>query len=124
MNIKNLLSMVLTSALIFGSSQLVFAQKGSGYMKDGAEVIKIIERPGYFETHGNVFQIQPGMYEFKVTNKAGKDAGFVLGREGESDQVIIIKEGETGSLKTELKTGKYVYYCPIIPTAHYSIIVK
>lgn len=89
-----------------------------------SKTIKITEHPGYFETDGNVFQIEPGSYTFDVTNNAKKDAGFVISREGEPDQAIMIKNGSSGTLTRELKSGTYTYYCPIIPTGKYTIVVK
>ena len=93
--------------------------------------IKIIERPGYFETWGNVFDIPAGKYKFVVKNMSGKDAGFVFNRgqnnvttDRTSMKVILLKNGEEGSLTLNLEKGNYTYFCPIIPTPPYPLRVK
>lgn len=98
---------------------------------DSIETIKIIERPGYFETHGNVFDIPEGKYTFVVKNMSGKDAGFVFNKgqnnvttDNTSVKVILLKNGEQGSFTLNLKKGDYTYFCPIIPTPPYPLRVK
>ena len=91
---------------------------------DGTEKIRIVERPGYFETHGNIFNRAAGKVVFEVDNKSGKDAGFVLTQPGRDPLVIGIKNGESGRLEVDLKPGSYEYYCPIIPTAKYPLTVQ
>lgn len=93
--------------------------------------IKIIERPGYFETHGNVFDIPAGKYKIVVKNMSGKDAGFVFNNgqnnvttDKTSMKVILLKNGEQGSFTLNLKKGNYTYFCPIIPTPPYPLRVK
>lgn len=89
-----------------------------------ANSIHVIEHPGYFETKSSIFEIESGTYEFVVDNRSGKDAGFVIAREGMEPVVIGIENGKTGRVEVELKGGDYSYYCPIIPTPHYPINVK
>lgn len=93
--------------------------------------ITIIERPGYFETQGNVFDIPPGKYRIVVKNMSGKDAGFVfnsgqnnINTDKSSIKVILLKNGEEGSFSVNLQKGNYTYFCPIIPTPPYPIRVK
>ncbi|MCG8688475.1 MAG: cupredoxin domain-containing protein [Desulfobacterales bacterium] len=97
----------------------------------GSQTITIIERPGYFETHGNVFDIPAGKYKFIVKNMSGKDAGFVFNKgqnnvttNNSSMKVILIKNGEQGSFTVNLTKGNYTYFCPIIPTPPYPLRVK
>ncbi|MCE5249367.1 hypothetical protein LLG96_04020 [bacterium] len=86
--------------------------------------IRVIEHPGYFETIGDIYDINPGTYQFEVENKSNKDAGFVLMREGEKPITRMIKTGEKVSVQVELKSGDYTYYCPLIPTPSYPLRVK
>lgn len=97
----------------------------------GAKTIMVIERPGYFETQGAVFDIPAGEYEIVVKNLSGKDAGFVFNRgqnnvttDDTSMKVILLKNGEQGSIKVNLSKGDYTYFCPIIPTPPYPLRVK
>lgn len=93
-------------------------------MKGGKDTIRIVEKAGYFETHGNIFNRDAGPVVFEVQNDSGKDAGFVLARTGKDPLVITIENGKNGTLKTVLEPGEYEYYCPIIPTAKYPLSVK
>ena len=86
--------------------------------------IRVVEHPGYFETTGSVFQIEAGNYTFRVTNRSGKDAGFVLNREGRPPVVLMVAQGETKSLEVALESGSYTYSCPLIPTPPYPLLVK
>lgn len=95
------------------------------------KTITIIERPGYFETRGNVFDIPAGKYKIVVKNMSGKDAGFVFNRgqnniatDKTSMKVILLKNGEQGDFKLNLTKGSYTYFCPIIPTPPYPLRVK
>jgi hypothetical protein len=92
--------------------------------KEPFTTIMIIEHPGYMETLGDVYNIEPGEYNFVVANKSGKDGGFVLEREGEKPKVIMIEHDHTGILRAVLRSGSYRYYCPMIPTPFYPVKVK
>lgn len=98
---------------------------------DKSRTITIIEKPGYFETQGNVFNIPAGKYTFVVKNWSGKDAGFVFNNgqnnvttDDSSVKVILLKNGEAGSFTVNLSKGNYTYFCPIIPTPPYPLRVK
>ena len=98
---------------------------------DQSHTITIIEKPGYFETQGNVFDIPAGKYTFVVKNWSGKDAGFVFNSgqnnittDSSSMKVILLKNGEEGRFKVNLSKGNYTYFCPIIPTPPYPLRVK
>jgi hypothetical protein len=115
------------SIAAFACFFLAIAVAGAGEPK----TITIIERPGYFETHGDVFDISPGKYEIVVENRSGKDAGFVFNRgrnnvttDNTSLEVILLKDGERGSINVDLSPGNYTYFCPIIPTPPYPLRVK
>ncbi len=95
------------------------------------KAVTVIERAGYFETHGNVFDIPGGKHKFVVKNMSGKDAGFVFNRgrnniaaDKTSMKVILIKNGEQGEITLNLTKGDYTYFCPIIPTPPYPLRVK
>lgn len=120
---KKVLTLVVT-LVIFGIVSTTFAA-------ERYKTITIIERPGYFETQGDVFDIGTGKYKFVVINKSGKDAGFVFNKgqnnittDKTSLKVILLKNGEQGSFTLTLSEGNYTYFCPIIPTPPYPIRVK
>jgi plastocyanin len=118
---------LLTLMIAFSSLWLMSTSAAA----DETKTINIVERPGYFETWGNVFDIPAGKYKFIVKNMSGKDAGFVF-NEGQNNvttdktsmKVILLKDGEEGSFTLNLKKGNYSYFCPIIPTPPYPLRVK
>ena len=120
---KKIVTLVITLAIFSIISTAVAA--------DRYATITIIERPGYFETQGDVFDIPAGKYKFVVINKSGKDAGFVFNQgannvttDKTSMKVILLKNGEQGEFTLNLAKGSYSYFCPIIPTPPYPLRVK
>mgnify|MGYP000027953853 CR=1 FL=1 len=116
-----------TIVIIFASLCLI----STAAQADSNKTITIIEHPGYFETQGDVFDISAGKYKIIVKNWSGKDAGFVFNRgqnnvttDKTSMEVILLKNGEQGSIKLNLSKGDYTYFCPIIPTPPYPLRVK
>lgn len=117
----------LTTVVIFASLCLAFSVAAA----DKSHTITIIEKPGYFETQGSVFDIPAGKYTFVVKNWSGKDAGFVFNSgqnnvttNDSSMKVILLENGEEGSFTINLTKGNYTYFCPIIPTPPYPLRVK
>ena len=117
-----------TMLLIFFASLFLIS---TAVASDQSKTITVIERPGYFETQGDVFDIPAGKYTFVVKNRSGKDAGFVFNRgqnnvttDDTSMKVILLKNGEQGSFTVNLSKGDYTYFCPIIPTPPYPLRVK
>ena len=120
---KKLSTLVITFASLCLISTAAVADK--------SKTITIVEKPGYFETQGDVFDIPTGKYKFVVKNQSGKDAGFVFNKgqnnittDDTSIKVILIKNGEEGSFTVHLSKGNYTYFCPIIPTPPYPLRVK
>lgn len=109
----------------------IFSVISTVFAADRYKTITITERPGYFETQGDVFDIGAGNYKFVVINKSGKDAGFVFNKgqnnittDKTSMKVILLKNGDQGSFTLTLPKGNYTYFCPIIPTPPYPMRVK
>lgn len=120
---KKLFTLVITFAM--------FSVMSTAFAADEYKTITIIERPGYFETKGDVFDITAGKYKFVVINKSGKDAGFVFNKgannistDKSSMKVILLKNGEQDSFTLTLSAGNFTYFCPIIPTPPYPVRVK
>lgn len=116
-----------TMVIIFVSLGLITTAVAA----EKSKTIRVTERPGYFETQGDVFDISPGKYKFVVKNLSGKDAGFVFNSgqnnittDSSSMKVILLKNGEEGSFTVNLSKGNYTYFCPIIPTPPYPLRVK
>lgn len=79
-----------------------------------------------------VFDLKPGKYVFRVTNKnVPYPLGFWLRGEGLIDRARLpsvsgggLSKGTTKDYPIELKAGEYVYSCPLNPTPDYKLIVK
>ena len=86
--------------------------------------IIITEYQGYFETIGDIFEIEPDEYVFFVYNKTDKDSRFTLSKDGRVIKAFEVKPGRVGEHRVKLTSGSYSYYCPKIPVPHYQIKVK
>lgn len=128
---KNLISALAMTSLLFITSSLK-AQT----MEENVTIIELTQTMGAFQTHE--LNLTPGKYQFRVVNKnVEKDLGFVIQNEKDKGLDVMktaiensfttdyVKKGEaqyTGIV--ELKTGNYIYSCPLNPTPHYRLIVK
>lgn len=129
---KTILAFVFVAAATLFSTNTVSAQTSE---KD-VTVIEVTQTAGEIST--KTLNLKPGKYQFRVVNKnVDKDLGFVIQKaEDKKGDVMktaiqnsfttaLVKKGEvqyTGVV--ELKTGEYVYYCPLNPTPHYTLSVK
>ncbi|TXG37050.1 cupredoxin domain-containing protein [Seonamhaeicola maritimus] len=81
--------------------------------------------------------VNEGTYVFEVSNNhAAKEVGLVLVQKGKDASnpenhiktayvTEVVKEGETQKTKpTKLTKGEYVYFCPLNPTPHYTLLVN
>ncbi len=76
--------------------------------------------------------LKPGKYVFRVTNKnVPYELGFWLRGDGLVNRLRLPSvsgagqfQGKTLDYKIDLKTGKYVYSCPLNPTPDYKLVVK
>lgn len=78
---------------------------------------------GYFAAQETLAGLTAGKYEFIVTNKAGKLAGFQLQnfRTRETLDMFPLEPGETKSTIVEVTTDGVRYRCPINPTPWYDV---
>lgn len=78
---------------------------------------------GYFSARETLAGLTPGQYEFIVTNKAGKLAGFQLQnfRTRETLDMFPLEPGETKSTIVEVTADGVRYRCPINPTPWYDV---
>lgn len=99
-------------------------------------IIELNQDPGAFQT--TELNLVPGKYQFRIVNQSvDKEVGFVIQKASDKSQSPMktavensfasktVKKGEfayTGIV--ELKSGEYVYSCPLNPTPHYTIRVK
>ena len=130
MNIIKFFSLVLVLSVgIFNSN--VQAQTNSD-----VTVIELTQTVGQFDTQN--LDLKPGKYQFRIVNKnVDKEVGFLIQTKADAKKdpmktavpnsfaTAMVKKGTaeyTGVV--ELKSGEYVYSCPLNPTPHYSITVK
>lgn len=88
-----------------------------------APQIHLEQYNGYFSARETLAGLQPGTYEFIVTNKAGKLAGFQIQnlRTRETLAMFPLQPGETQSALVEITADGVRYRCPINPTPWYEV---
>jgi hypothetical protein len=91
--------------------------------EDGVTKIHLDQYNGYFSSPNVFMNLKPGTYEFTVTNKAGKLAGFLLQdpKDGVQLALGLIKEGETATYQVVIDSNGFRYRCPINPTPWYDV---
>ncbi len=79
---------------------------------------------GYFSAKETLAGLKPGTYEFIVTNKAGKLAGFQLQDENHKQlDMFPLEPGQTRTTRIDIDGGGFRYRCPINPTPWYKVDV-
>lgn len=88
-----------------------------------ARKIHLDQYNGYFSAQETLSGLQPGSYEFVVTNRAGKLVGFQVQnmRTHETLAMFPLQPGETQSTLVEVTTDGVRYRCPINPTPWYDL---
>ncbi|BDS13283.1 cupredoxin domain-containing protein [Aureispira anguillae] len=114
---------------------LLVAVVNFGYAQEhtSSSVIKLEQTPGKFTVQS--LTLEAGTYQFEIANKGiNHEVGFVIAPKGKPEQKYHIKEGyvqktikagETSLTKqVSLEKGEYIYFCPLNPTPHYTLIVQ
>ena len=85
--------------------------------------IHLEQHNGYFAAEETLADLKAGEYEFVVTNKAGKVAGFQVQnhRTEETLAMFPLQPGETGSARVTISEDGFRYRCPINPTPWYEL---
>ncbi len=93
---------------------------------DGVTTIHLDQYNGYFAAEETLMGLQPGTYEFVVTNKAGKAAGFQVQSAETHEQLVVfpLDPGETKSTRVEITSEGFRYRCPINPPPWYEVGVS
>ncbi len=102
----------------------VLAQLSPAFAADApVRQVHLDQYNGYFAAQETLAGLKPGQYEFIVTNKAGKLAGFQLQnfRTHETLEMFPLEPGETKSAIIEVTTDGVRYRCPINPTPWYDL---
>ncbi|MBS0001905.1 MAG: hypothetical protein KFF45_02375 [Thioalkalivibrio sp.] len=94
--------------------------------EDGVTTIHLDQYNGYFAAEETLAGLEPGTYEFVVTNKAGKVAGFQVQSLESREQLTMfpLEPGETKSSRVEISSEGFRYRCPINPTPWYEVGVS
>jgi len=102
-------------------------------VRDDVESIKLGQVPGKFKV--TALTVTEGSYQFEIANNGvDHEVGFVLVPKGKYDAANHIKEAYVSAPVAEgkssltgivdLKAGEYEYFCPLNPTAKYSLTVE
>ena len=111
----------LASAGVFAAGTLIAL-----LVHAGTDVVQIHldQYNGYFAAQETLAGLKPGTYEFIVTNKAGKLAGFQLQDEHHKQlDMFPLEPGESRTTRIEIDAGGFRYRCPINPTPWYEVDV-
>jgi len=116
----------LIAALLVGVTLSAGALAGTPNTEDGVTTIHLDEYNGYFAAQETLAGLEPGTYEFVVTNKAGKTVGFQLQNAETHEQLEMfpLEPGETKTSKVEITSDGFRYRCPINPTPWYEVGVS
>lgn len=79
-----------------------------------------------------VLELKPGKHIFRVTNKnVPYELGFWLRGDGTINKLRLpsvsgggLEQGTTKDYVVDLKSGEYIYSCPLNPTPNYKIVVS
>jgi hypothetical protein len=116
---QSLASIVLALAFITGASA------APPETVDGVTRIHLEQHNGYFSARETLAGLKPGTYEFVVTNKAGKLAGFqITDAAGNGLDMFPLEPGQTRTTRVEISDGGFRYRCPINPTPWYEVGVS
>jgi len=90
---------------------------------DGVTTIHLDEYNGYFAAEETLASLEPGTYEFVITNKAGKTVGWQLqnARTHEQLDMFPLEPGDTRTSRVEINEDGSRYRCPINPTPWYEV---
>lgn len=108
------------AALLLGA----LAQAGTAVAAEpAAQQIHLDQYNGYFSAQETLAGLKPGKYEFVVTNKAGKLAGFQIQniQTRETLAMFPLQPGETKSTLVDITADGVRYRCPINPTPWYDV---
>lgn len=92
---------------------------------DGVTVVHLDEYNGYFSATETLAGLQPGEYEFVVSNKSGKLVGFQIQNYASHEQLDMfpLEPGETRTSKVTITAEGVRYRCPINVTPWYDLDV-
>ena len=102
----------------------VLGQFGTAFAAEPAlQQIHLDQYNGYFSAQETLAGLEPGTYEFVVTNKAGKLAGFQIQnlKTRETLAMFPLQPGETQSTLVDITADGVRYRCPINPTPWYEV---
>lgn len=118
----------VVTAIVFVFAVAFSACAQDKMIKNETKTIALEQTPGEFTQ--KELTIPSGTYVFEISNKdVGHDVGFVLVKKGEDIskpenhiQTAYVTEVVATGMKqmskpTKLEKGKYVYFCPMNPTA-------
>jgi uncharacterized cupredoxin-like copper-binding protein len=80
------------------------------------QVVKTIDMTATeftFSTGSTIMLDKGGIYEFKLTNSGQFPHALEIAGNGLDDKTETLQPSGTASLKVNLKTGTYDFYCPV-----------
>lgn len=99
------------------------AVAGTPQTSNGITTIHLDQYNGYFAAQETLAGLKPGTYDFVVTNKAGKLAGFQIqsGQTHTQLDMFPLEPGATRTSRVTITDEGFRYRCPINPTPWYEV---
>lgn len=96
---------------------------GTPETENGVTTIHLDQYNGYFAAEETLAGLEPGTYEFVITNKAEKVVGWQIQNAETHEQLDMfpLQPGETGTSTVEITDDGFRYRCPINPTPWYEV---
>lgn len=107
------LSLTLATATLAGTPET----------EHGVTTIHLDQYNGYFAARETLAGLEPGTYEFVITNKAEKVVGWQIQNAATHEQLDMfpLQPGEIGTSTVEISEDGFRYRCPINPTPWYEV---
>ncbi len=113
----------LASALFLATGLVTAAMAGTPQTEDGVTTIHLDQYNGYFAAKETLSGLEPGTYDFVVTNKAEKVVGFQIQNAANHEQLDMfpLQPGQSRTSTVEITDDGFRYRCPINPTPWYEV---
>ena len=126
MSLSKLFNPYLLTLAILAFVGFNLAQAAPPVTKNGVTTIHLEQHNGYFAARETLAGLKPGVYEFVVSNQAGKLVGFQIqdARSQETLDMFPLEPGQTRTSRVTISDSGFRYRCPINPTPWYEVGVS
>jgi hypothetical protein len=126
MSLSKLFNPFLLTLSVLAFVGFNLAQAAPPVTRNGVTTIHLEQHNGYFAARETLAGLKPGVYDFVVSNQAGKPAGFQLqdAKSLETLDMFPLEPGATRTSRVTISDSGFRYRCPINPTPWYEVNVE